>query len=133
MMDDLSFTIIVHESMMNEENKQKYQDWTGGLESKDSILIESSHGYRIEEITIQSRTKRLSPNFDIMLSHGEEDKGVFLSLSIPIYMILAKMIQEGIIDKLQEDTLFYYNEGKKILDELLNKQKRVRAKKTKEN
>jgi len=129
MTDELSFTFIVHESMMNDENKQKYQDWTGGLESKDSILIESSQGYRVEEIIIQSGVSKLSPTFDIMLAHGEENKGVFLSLSIPIYMILAKMIHEGIIDKLQEDHLFYYTEGKKILDELQKKQKRVRKKK----
>lgn len=52
----MDFTIIVHESMMDDENKEKYYNWTGKGEPKDSILIDS--GFTIEDFSITKHLRK---------------------------------------------------------------------------
>lgn len=124
---DIHITLVVHDSMLNEETRKQYIDLTGEAE-KDSFLVDSSqHSFRMEDITIDS------PNNDLflMMSHGPENEGVFISVSIPISVILALMIQNKLSEDLLKDMSYFYNEGKELLKILRKKEVKINKKKIK--
>lgn len=124
---DIQITLVVHDSMLNEETKKQYIDWTGEAE-KDSFLVDSSqHNFRMEEITIDSPNNDLS----LMMSHGPENEGVFISVSIPISVILALMIQNKLSEELLKNMSYFYNEGKELLKILRKKEVKINRKKSK--